>query len=202
MYKIAFILCGGKGTRFRPVSLKPKILANFRGKPFIDWIIDYLIGHKFDEIIFSLGYKSDEVLEYLNRIKKDISITYLVEDFPLGTGGAIKSFFDTYGSKEIFIFNGDTFFSDKLPNRLFSPDLENRFVCIFKRFEVNDRYGDFSLVSDRLLIKRGTAELPIYDSQVYCGSTNTFVNFVWWIKPPFSTEDLFVKQIKNSQCCK
>ena len=66
MSRVALILCGGKGTRFRSISSSPKILAPFRSGLFIDWLIDFLKNNKFETIILSLGYKSEEIIEYIN----------------------------------------------------------------------------------------------------------------------------------------
>ena len=119
MSKIALILCGGMGTRFASVSNEPKILAGFRGKSFLDWLTDYISDHTFEKIVYSLGYKSDQIISHLEKINKEISIDYLVEDVPLGTGGAIKAYFERYGRSELYVFNGDTFFSKKLPEEFF-----------------------------------------------------------------------------------
>ena len=131
MSKTALILCGGKGTRFSTVSTQPKILANFRGEPFIKWLIDYIEDHGFLEVIFSLGYKSDSIIRYLERIPlRKISIKYIVETSPLGTGGAIKGYFENQKPDEVYIFNGDTFFSKKMPEKLFSESYSDQIVVV------------------------------------------------------------------------
>ena len=195
MSRIALILCGGMGTRFASVSTDPKILAKFRGKLFIDWLTDYIIDHAFDKIVYSLGYKSDQVISHIEKINKEISIDYLVEEVPLGTGGAIKAYFERYGRSELYVFNGDTFFSKKLPIAFFSTELSNTFSVVCKNFSVNERYGDFSINNGKLQIKRGTKSKPIFNSNVYCGVARFPISTNFSDLPPkFSTEDLFLNQ--------
>lgn len=198
MSKTALILCGGMGTRFAAVSNEPKILAEFRGKSFLDWLTDYISDHAFEKIVYSLSYKSEQIISYLEKINKEISIEYLVEEVPLGTGGAIKAYFQRYGRSELYVFNGDTFFSTKLPREFFSKELSNTFSVVCKKFSVNERYGDFSINNGKLQIKRGTKSKPILNSNVYCGVARlpSSINFSD-LPIKFSTEDLFLNQDKE-----
>ena len=61
------ILAGGKATRL-PESAKniPKLLVKIAGKPILQHQIDLLIKHGLNDIRFSLGYKADKIIEYLN----------------------------------------------------------------------------------------------------------------------------------------
>ena len=127
MSRIALILCGGMGTRFASVSNDPKILAEFRGKLFIDWLTDYICDHAFEKIVYSLGYKSDQIISHIEKINKEISIDYLVEEVPLGTGGAIKAYFERHGRSELYVFNGDTFFSKNYLRNFFQKNYQIHF---------------------------------------------------------------------------
>lgn len=198
MSRIALVLCGGMGTRFASVSNDPKILAEFRGKPFIDWLTDYISDHAFEKIVYSLGYKSDQIIRHLEKMNKEIPVDYLIEDVPLGTGGAIKSYFEHYGRSELYVFNGDTFFSKKLPEELFSKEFSNIFSVVCKNSSVNDRYGDFSINNGNIQIKRGTKSRPILNSNVYCGVARLPCTTIFDDLPSkFSTEDLFLTQDKD-----
>lgn len=87
----AIILAGGLGTRLRErVPETPKCLANVGGRPFLYFIINNLQKQNIKKFIFSLGYKSELILEYLNNNFKHLDYTCVVEEFPLGTGGGNK----------------------------------------------------------------------------------------------------------------
>ena len=64
----AIILAGGLGTRLKSeVPDLPKCMAPVAGKPFIDYVIKYLLEQGVNGFIFSLGYKHDVIEDYLQN---------------------------------------------------------------------------------------------------------------------------------------
>ena len=89
----AIILAGGKGLRLRKTIGKniPKPLATINGVPFLDLLINQLNNFKIiKNIILAVGYKKEKIV---NRYKEKSNILFSEEEFPLGTGGAIKKAF-------------------------------------------------------------------------------------------------------------
>lgn len=121
----AIILAGGLGTRLRPVVADvPKCMAIVNGKPFIEYIIQYLISQNIEKIILSLGYKSEQIIKFVNSKFPNSLFLFSIEKEPLGTGGAIQLALTKTSSTNIFIINGDTYFSVDL-NSLASFHLSN-----------------------------------------------------------------------------
>ena len=86
------VLAGGKGTRLRSVvSDLPKCMAPVAGRPFLAWLLDDLREAGFDHIILSLGYKHEAAEAWVATRPDRDSITYVVEEEPLGTGGGVPS---------------------------------------------------------------------------------------------------------------
>lgn len=113
----AIILAGGLGTRLRSVvSDVPKCMAPVNGIPFINFIISYLKNEGTERFILSLGYKSEIVIEYVNKTFPSLEIEYVIEDKPLGTGGAIKLACSKAKAGDVLIVNGDTLFNINLTN--------------------------------------------------------------------------------------
>jgi D-glycero-alpha-D-manno-heptose 1-phosphate guanylyltransferase len=111
MIKEAIILAGGLGTRLRSaVPDLPKCMAPVNGKPFIAYVIEELKQQGIDSFIFSLGYKSEAIIEFINIHYTNLNIQYSVEEEPLGTGGAIKLACIKATEKNIIVTNGDTLF--------------------------------------------------------------------------------------------
>lgn len=111
MIKEAIILAGGLGTRLRSVVADvPKCMAPVKGVPFISYIIAYLQKQGVSRFVFSLGYKSEVVIDYVNTHFASIEKEYVIEDEPLGTGGAIKAACQKAVNENVLVFNGDTFF--------------------------------------------------------------------------------------------
>ncbi|MCD6369415.1 MAG: nucleotidyltransferase family protein [Thermoproteales archaeon] len=106
----ALILAGGLGKRLRPYTENtPKPLVIVATKPIIVWQIEWLKNYGITDFVVACGYKREKVIEYLgNGRKLGVKIGYVVEDEPLGTGGAIKNaepFLKNEG--KFIVINGD-----------------------------------------------------------------------------------------------
>lgn len=86
---LAVILAGGFGTRLRPLTYTtPKPLLPVANKALIDHCIDGL-PKDVDEVVVALGYKADLLREHFIAHPRAQRVRVVVEDEPLGTGGAI-----------------------------------------------------------------------------------------------------------------
>ena len=92
--KKAVILCGGKGTRLRPITNEiPKPLIPVHGKALIEHLLDLFKKYDVKEVFLSVGYKKEKIMEYFgNGDKFGVKISYIdeSEDSPLGTAGPLK----------------------------------------------------------------------------------------------------------------
>lgn len=107
----AVILVGGFGTRLRPLTFTtPKQLLPVLDKPMIERKIAQLVEHGVDDIVFSMGYRPDAFKDAFPDGKcAGAQITYVVENEPLGTAGAIAFAARGAGIDETFLaMNGDT----------------------------------------------------------------------------------------------
>jgi D-glycero-alpha-D-manno-heptose 1-phosphate guanylyltransferase len=106
----AIILAGGFGTRLHSlVADVPKAMAPINGRPFLEFLLDILVRNNFTKVILSVHYKSDVIIKYFANKYKSLEIEYANENFPLGTGGAIKNSLRLVSENYAFVFNGDTF---------------------------------------------------------------------------------------------
>jgi len=86
---LIIILAGGKGTRMPDGEKdKPKVMVDIAGKPLLEHQIEIAMAQGFTNIRLSLGYMADYIIDWLKE--KNYKIGYVVENEPLGTGGAIK----------------------------------------------------------------------------------------------------------------
>ncbi len=101
----ALILVGGLGTRLRPLTdTLPKPLLSIKHKPTMQHIIENLARHNITNIILSIGYKADTIKEYFQHNPiPNITIQYIYENQPLGTGGAVKFAASTLPKDQPFI---------------------------------------------------------------------------------------------------
>jgi NDP-sugar pyrophosphorylase family protein len=105
----AILLAGGKGTRLRPLTVHtPKPIVPIFNRPFLYYQIDLLrqVG-EIDEAILSLNYQPRRIEEIFGEGEGlGLRLRYVVEPFPLGTGGAIRYAGDQL-TESVVVFNGD-----------------------------------------------------------------------------------------------
>jgi dTDP-glucose pyrophosphorylase len=104
----AVIMAGGEGKRLRPLTEKlPKPLLPIGGKSIIEYNIDRLIKFGIKHIRVSLNYLGHMIQDRLdNGSSRDASITYISEEKPLGTAGAIGTVND-WRTDSILVMNSD-----------------------------------------------------------------------------------------------
>src|SRR6266571_4363262 len=106
----AFVLCGGHGTRLRPVLAdRPKSMALISGTPFLQLLLDRLRSQGVDDVILGTGYMAEKIERYFGSGNKfALRIRYSREDEPLGTGGALK-LAESLISDPVLVLNGDSY---------------------------------------------------------------------------------------------
>lgn len=108
------ILCGGLGTRIRPVLAGvPKILAPIGKETFLDLLFKWFRSWGFRRIILSTGYLGKEVKSHFKSLYdvSDFEVVISEEAKPLGTGGALKKALTKVRSDSVLVVNGDTIVS-------------------------------------------------------------------------------------------
>ena len=105
------ILCGGLGTRLRGVlPTLPKALAPIAGRPFLDYVLQFLVSAGVTEVVLCIGVLGETILEYCRARKLDgLTLATSRENEPLGTGGAVKHAEQFIHTDPFLLMNGDTF---------------------------------------------------------------------------------------------
>lgn len=106
----AIVLAGGLGTRLRGiVSNVPKPMAPIQGRPFLDILLTKLSLNGFRRVVLAVGYLSEVIVNYFGARFAGMDIDYVVEDSPLGTGGAVRFATTKITADHVYVLNGDTF---------------------------------------------------------------------------------------------
>src|SRR3990172_1257307 len=106
----AVILAGGEGTRLRPLTRRrAKVMVPVLNRPLLSYTLERLAHLGIDEVILTLAYRPDDIIAYFgDGYSLGLRLTYVVEDTPLGSGGAVKNVAaildDTF-----LVLNGDIF---------------------------------------------------------------------------------------------
>ena len=111
---ITVILAGGLGKRLRPLtSDRPKPMIQINNTPIIELQVKWLKKFGITDIIVLVGHLREKIKHHLADGKKfGVNISYIEENVPLGTGGALKNAKDHIiqnGNPDsgFFVINGD-----------------------------------------------------------------------------------------------
>lgn len=104
---MAVLMVGGRGERLRPLTDKlPKPLLRIGGSSILERTIVMLAAAGVTEVYLTLGYMADVFEEQIGDGKRlGVRITYIREDKPLGTAGALSLL--PALDRPIYVGNGD-----------------------------------------------------------------------------------------------
>ena len=104
----ALILAGGEGTRLRPLTLStPKPVAPLVDRPVLQHQLELLARAGIHEVIFSVAYRPERVEAVFGDGRSfGVHIRYVVEQTPLGTGGAVRNALELLDERTV-VLNGD-----------------------------------------------------------------------------------------------
>ena len=170
-------MAGGKGKRLRPYTLDcPKPMLKVDGKPMLEKIIDQCISYGFQNYFISVNYLKSQIMDYFgDGSSKNISITYLEEDSPLGTAGSL-TLLPTNLDVPFLIINGDVL-SRVDYSRLINYHNEHRFLFALRK---NEEYTiPFGVVksdgSKVLSIEEKPTQNVLVNAGIYNGSKSTSI---------------------------
>ena len=192
----AIILAGGLGTRLRKVLPDlPKPMAPIQGRPFLEFILTHLSINGFQHVILSLGYRAEKIRDFFGASFREMKLSYVIENSPLGTGGGMRLAIQKSIENHVYVFNGDTFLdldfcqvekfwqSSKIP------------IVIVRPVQDSSRYGRITVENGRIsgFIEKGVPGPGLMNAGCYIlpkGAIDLFVP-----EQPFSFElDYLVKE--------
>lgn len=104
----AIVLVGGEGTRLRPLTYgTPKPMVPIMNMPFLARTMERLYTAGIRDVILPAGYMPQAIVDYFGDGSRiGMNITYVIEDVPLGTAGALKNV-EEHIKGPFFVLNGD-----------------------------------------------------------------------------------------------
>lgn len=109
------ILCGGPGTRLRPITYylqKSLIPIGLRQKPLLEYVVRLLKFHGVADLAFLVDYKAEQIFNYFDDGSRfGVKISY-VRDVPeyKGTAGSVLNAFKQNAARKddtLLIYYGD-----------------------------------------------------------------------------------------------
>jgi len=103
------ILAGGFATRLRPLSCsKPKLLFPIVGVPLVELMARWLSSGGVEQIILAVNHLSERLRIEVGQSVGGATVTFSVEELPLGTAGPIRLAANILDKDEpFFVINGD-----------------------------------------------------------------------------------------------
>lgn len=162
----ALFLAGGKGVRLQPLTDDmPKPMVPIMNRPLLERTMINLKKSGVTEIVISSCYKANYIKNYFGAGEAlGLKINYIVEDFPLGTGGAIKK--AGAGFDETFlVFNSDILSDISIPEMIALHKSSNALVTIATT-EVENPSAYGVIESDKNGLATSFVEKPAPDAVV------------------------------------
>jgi dTDP-glucose pyrophosphorylase len=104
-----FIMAGGFGTRLRPLTDHcPKPMLRVGDKPMLEHLINQFIEFGFHDFYISTHYMPEQISDHFGDGSEwNVTVTYIHEDAPLGTGGALGLLPKNLPKLPLIMMNGD-----------------------------------------------------------------------------------------------
>lgn len=152
---IVVIMAGGLGTRLRPLTYSiPKPLLPVGEQPILEITIQKLKAQGIREVYIVTGYRSELLQTYFgNGAKFGVKISYLQEEKPLGTAGALFLLKNRLRNQNPFlVMNGDILTKLNI-NKMRSFHLQKRadFTVGTKKQTLKLPFGILQLQGERVL---------------------------------------------------
>ena len=148
----AVVLAGGLGSRLQHVLPDlPKPMAPISGRPFLEILLGTLATKGIDRVILSLGFMAEKISNYFGLNYAGMELIYVVEDKPLGTGGALRLATEMCKQDHFFVFNGDTYLDldiDKLDQQW---KQNKKPIIVARQVDNTSRYGRLLIENDRII---------------------------------------------------
>lgn len=104
-----FLMAGGFGSRLKPLTDNcPKPMLKVGDKPILEIVLNSFIRAGFHNFYMSLHYMPEQIQAYFGDGSRwNVSINYIYEQEPLGTGGALGLLPDNLADLPLILMNGD-----------------------------------------------------------------------------------------------
>ena len=195
----AIVLAGGFGTRLRQVVADvPKPMAPIAGRPFLEILLGSLERKGFARVVLSLGFMAEKISDHFGARFAGMDIAYVVEDAPLGTGGAIRLALDACTQDHVFVFNGDTYLDLEVQSLEQRWQAKRHQVVVGRQVPDTTRYG--RLVVDGGCItgfaEKGISGPGLINAGCYVLAADALARFP--LNQPFSIEtDYLVPEVTS-----
>ncbi len=189
----AIILAGGLGTRLSAVLPGvPKPMAPVNGTPFLQILLNRLVDAGIEKVVLSVGYKADVIKKSFGQAFGALTIEYVQEDAPLGTGGAVRRALQSCSSDSVVVLNGDSIVDVDITRLRSNWSNHGAPIVVVRRVPDTSRYGRIDTVDGVItrFAEKSVAGEGLINAGVYLFPRQIFHGVE--IDDPFSLENDFL----------
>jgi len=164
-----FLMAGGFGKRLRPLTNTcPKPMLRVGDKPILELILEGFANAGFHRFYISTHYMPEQIREHFGDGSQwGVSIQYIHEETPLGTGGALGLLPHDEIDKPIFMMNGDLLTNlNYLALLAFHEEHGGNATMCVREFEYQVPYGVIEADGHRA---KAMVEKPVHTFNVNAG---------------------------------
>lgn len=195
---ILLVLAGGFGTRLQS-ALKgvPKALAPVGSKPFMHLQIQNWIDQGVRNFVFLLHHNAEQVVFFLDsekhKLLKDCEVSYVIEEIPLNTGGAVAHAVKKLNlMNDFLVINADTWLGGGIKEVWGSPAPSLAVIDILNNVS---RYGQVKFDKQLHVTSFVEKEDALKSSWINAGLTHLRADFFMdWDGGPVSLEHYFLAE--------
>ena len=197
------VLAGGLGTRLASITSDiPKPMALIGSRPFLEYLLDYLVEQGIEQVVLAVSHKWEVIRDHFGDSYREMSLSYSVEDQPLGTGGAIRQALGLLTEDEAVVLNGDTLFRVDLESMANSHrNGGTRLSIALKQVPDSGRFGRVEVSADGVIadfLEKSTGGPGWINGGVYMLHRKLFADFPMPTKFSFE-QDLVEPNIDRIQ---
>ncbi|MFK7160466.1 nucleotidyltransferase family protein [Marinospirillum sp. MEB164] len=164
-----FLMAGGFGKRLHPLTKTcPKPLLKVGDKPILELILESFVHSGFHRFYISTHYMPEKIREHFGDGSRwGVSITYIHEETPLGTAGALGLLPYDEINLPLFMMNGDLLTTLNHLNLLAFHEEQggSATVCV-REYEYQIPYGVIESEDNRAT---GIKEKPVHKFNINAG---------------------------------
>jgi dTDP-glucose pyrophosphorylase/CBS domain-containing protein len=159
----AVVMAGGFGTRLRPLTeTVPKPMLSIGGRPLMELIIDQLRYTGVTKVNITTHYQAEKIVDHFGDGSDfGVDISYVKEESPLGTGGALGLM--TKPDDPVLVINGDILTDiDFRAMHSFHIEHDAMMTVAVRRYEVQVPYGVIDCDGPRIVKLREKPQIGFF----------------------------------------
>lgn len=183
-----FIMAGGFGTRLQPLTDHcPKPMLRVGDKPMLEHLIQQFIKQGFHQFYISTHYMQELIQSHFgNGSQWDVNISYIHEQTPLGTGGALGLLPKNLPDLPLIMINGDVLTKVDFA-RLLDHHEQHQFDATMCVRELEHQVP-FGVIESKDNLITGIVEKPTYRYHINTGIYVLSPNCVNTVQPDYKID--------------